>query len=320
MIEETSCETAETLKVKPKAKTKGIVLIAIGFPDYGSMAFNLALSIKNNNPEINISIIVDDRALLNLNEQKKAIFDQIIFDKKEDYTHSSTGLLIPMKLKLMLHDYSPYDSTLYLDADIIGGKTTDWSKLFTSLKGSGFNIINEGWYEPNGEKKLKGKYSLWANYDEIVSAYATNGKFLQSKLFAFRSEVMYFEKSEKMKEFFDLALLINNNPKVFVEQIANGLPDEFCFNLASAILGIEPKDLNFNPIYWWFIKGEITTEQRKNILENYYGISIGGKLIPKSIKDFYIALSNYHHEKAGIKANWDLKEKKSFAPKTRAKI
>ena len=69
---------------------KGILLIAAGHPYYGKMAVNLALGLKNTQPDVNITLAYESTAISHLNANERALFNLIEIPK--EYYHRS-GIL-----------------------------------------------------------------------------------------------------------------------------------------------------------------------------------------------------------------------------------
>ena len=62
---------------------RGIITIALKHSLYGRYAYNLALSIKANDPSIPVCVIADEKGIAHLHEGQRLIFDQIIEPSKE---------------------------------------------------------------------------------------------------------------------------------------------------------------------------------------------------------------------------------------------
>ena len=66
--------------------SKGIVIIALGYPLYGNAAFNLALSLKNTSPEIPIALVYEPNAISKLSSRELTYFDEFIKLDEKFYT------------------------------------------------------------------------------------------------------------------------------------------------------------------------------------------------------------------------------------------
>src|SRR5687768_10941291 len=97
---------------------KGIILLATGAPFYGRMAYNLAVTIKAVEP-VSVTVLHKGAGISHLSQKQLSIFDNIIEITDESFA-----------AKLCLLDYSPYDRTLYFDADMAWLPVKKPSELF----------------------------------------------------------------------------------------------------------------------------------------------------------------------------------------------
>lgn len=93
----------------------GIVLLAINHYHYAKMAVNLAISIKLSNPEVHITLLHDDKILSELIDKELRIFDNFIEIPKELYIYD--GKIEYGLVKVNIYFLTPYENTLYIDAD-----------------------------------------------------------------------------------------------------------------------------------------------------------------------------------------------------------
>lgn len=267
---------------------KGIILIATGHPNYGTMAYNLAVSIKSVEP-VQIAVVYDNPAMKYLSEQQKNIFDLHIPLPDNFRTGFSA--------KLHLDQLTPFDKTLYLDADMLwlGRKP---SQLFDEVSGNDFIAITEG-----DSGNINNKYYFWADYDEIISAYKVQ------KVYQIRSEVIYFEKGAKI---FSKARELKPEKKLkTIRMFGDIIPDELYFNIATAILGTEIKP--FMPAYWPRLHGEIMPNLPV-LYKEYYLLSFGSNLASPVMKRTYDNVMMVAVRKLGLPYLFKLKSKKEWAP------
>ena len=269
---------------------KGIILIATGHPNYGNMAYNLALSIKSVE-DIEVAVVHAGRSLEHLTPEQKQIFDHRI-DLPVDY---STGF----NTKIHLDQLTPFYRTLCLDVDMLWlGKKP--SELFTELEGCKFSIITEG--DSDNENK---KYYFWANPDEIKSAYKV------SKIYQTRSEVIYFEKGT---EVFAKARELEPDKKLnSIRRFGEWIPDELYFNIAMALLGIDPHKSRWMPAYWARLHGEVMPNMAVLFME-YFLLSFGSNAASPIMKRAYDNVMQVVVKKLGLPYMFKLKSKKEWAP------
>lgn len=272
--------------------TKGICIIASGHPQYGRMAFNLAVSIKatENFP---IALIVSGAAASHLNSHQLGIFDHIIPAKLPE-----TCLA-----KVYAYEHSPFDCTLLLDADMIWLPVHNPTELFMDLEGHEFAAISEG-----DSENPAGHYFFWANIEEIKK------KFEVERVNQYRTEVMYFVKSEKMEAFFNKAKdLIVNHGLSYTKKFAGGIADEMVINIAAAIYGLEPHDKKWAPSYWPRLHGDVIPEP-STLYRKYYLLSVGGNHAPAGTQKFYNGLMKAQSRKVGHQHLFALQSKFSYLP------
>lgn len=269
----------------------GICIVAVGHAQYGRMAYNLAMTIKAVE-NIPIAVLYGGSGLQHLNENQKGIFDYIIeMDAPQD-----------CGAKLCVYDYSPFSKTLLLDADMLWLPRHKPSELFLELEGFPFTAITEG-----DSDNPAGHYFFWGDLEEIRSKYKVD------KVYQWRTEVVYFEKSKKAASLFKLARKIHKNPGLkSVKKFGSGFPDELSINIACAVLGIEPHK-KWQPSYWPKMHRE-TVPPLTRLYEDYYLFSAGGNTAPPATQTFYNRLVKAQAPKVGRVHMFALQSKYTFLP------
>lgn len=247
----------------------GIIIVATGHAYYGRMAYNLALSIKANEPT-EIALIYNSDAIGHLDKWQLAIFDYVI---------EAPEIVIGTGAKLNAYDYSPFDQTLLLDADMIWLPDRKPSQLFDYFAETDFTCIAEGTSE-----KPSGYYYFWADMDEIRRVYGIQ------TMYQFRSEVVYFKKSPKIKKLFNDSKKIYAQPKLkTMKQHAGAVPDELALNIAASKNDIHPHALGWAPSYWFQLH-EMKMPDAMTLSKSYFLASMGGNVAPNQVKKFYNTL------------------------------
>lgn len=265
--------------------TQGIILIATNHPNYGNLAYNLALSIRSVEP-VSISVIYTDGSLGHLTDQQKLVFDNLI-ELPENHGDG-------FGVKLHLDQLTPYDETLCLDVDMLWlGKKP--SELFAQL--SGFNIITEG-----DSDKPNPKYYFWADAAEIKEHYKVD------RIYQTRSEVMYFEKGTSV---FSTARCIDISGLKTIRMFGTTVPDELYFNIAIAQLGLTIPP--FNPAYWCRLHGEVMPNLSV-LYRDYFLLSFGSNAASTIMKRAYDNVMQVVCRKLGLPYMFKLKSKKEWAP------
>lgn len=275
---------------------KGIILVATGAPFYGRMAYNLAVTIKSTE-DIPVTVLFNGDGLNHLSEKQKMIFDNIV----EIETSSFAA-------KLSLYDYSPYDQTLYFDADMAWLPHRKPSQLFAELQNVDFTGITEGWFDyETGEDKGNKMYHYWCDPNEAKEKYKLSGKYYQ-----WRSEVLYFKKGPVARKLFEEAKKIYAKPKVDAKKFAGHIPDELAINIAACKQGVEPHIIKWIPAYWHRLHGE--GKGLGEIARDYYLLSVGGNYASGVMKDCYNRVCKAAHNKLKLQYLFTLQSKKAVLP------
>ena len=271
---------------------RGIILFACGHPYYGRMAYNMALSIKAVDPLFPVAVVHSEQSLSHLTDDRRVIFDQMIL------LPGGTGFGVKLNLDLL----SPFEETLYCDVDMAWMPRRSPNELFDELKDVEFTSITEGHTDEPSPK-----YYFWADPVEIRKKYSIEGKIYQ-----WRSEVMYFKKTEKVKDLFSLARSIHANPGLdSVIKFGSQVPDELALIVATAKLGIEPHVYKWCPALWPRLHGN---NYGADLYEKYYLLSCGGNYATGDIKKIYNNILKAACSKLGTKHVFPLQDKKSLLP------
>ncbi len=258
----------------------GLLTIACKHAVYGRYAYNLAVSVKAWNPSTPISIIADEVGLSHLNESQRAIFDTIITPDYDDY--NKEGKCLPLCLKYHLYKYTPYVTTIFIDADTIFSPFAMLGQVFKSLKDIDFTIANRGKVAPE-----KG-FSQWLDAKAITAPY----------WYDLSSEWIYFNKSDLSRKIFEGALHEYNKGTLMTRAFAGDKPDEPFFMLSMVAQDLHPHKSPYKPSYWYAAEKYANAMQVKR---GYLLFSIGGKMIPKQQKLIYDELCRNASHKSGLK-------------------
>lgn len=285
--------------------SKGILIICAGHAYYGRMAMQLAVSLKVTEPDIKIALVHGGNAmahlsLFNLDDW----FDYIIPVPQEAITRKGNTEWI--KAKTFMYDLSPFDETIYLDADTLKLPRSKPSEMFEQLKDTDFTIQNRGYVSLDSKDDPK----QWAKYSDIKQAYG----FTDEKFYKIFSEFVYFEKCDRMETFFNAVKENYDDLKMPHQKFAGGIPDEICFSIAMMQTEIYPHSDNFTPIYWQTIEKRIPQD-----LNEYFALSAGGKITGEWTKNNYDRLVQHYFNSAGLRQIWKLQNKRRFLPE-RAEI
>lgn len=277
---------------------RGILLVAIGHPIYGRYAYNLALTIKAVEPDMQICVVHNNKSMTHLSEQQRSIFDF----ERVDFTGGGFAC------KTDLAFLSPFEETLFFDADMAWLPRKKPSDLFEELKDIEYTSITEGSTDdPNG------RYYFWADIQEIRDKYKIEGIIYQ-----WRSEVIYFKKTDKVIRLFDKAKEIYHNHGLSTaKKFGETVPDELAFNIACALQGVEPHVYKWCPSYWPRYHGNNLSLE--SIYSKHYLLSCGSNYSTNDIKRVYDRVMRYAAQTMKTQYVFQLLNKKDLIPE-RAKI
>lgn len=276
----------------------GIIIVATGHPYYGRWAYNLALSIKAVE-KFPIAVLYNGKALNHLSEEQLSFFDHII-ELPDDIPANQSS-------KLYTGQFSPFDNTLLLDADMLWLPNKKPSELFALLKGVDFTGITEG--RDNDPAR---DYFFWADVGEIRDVYG-----ITNDIYQWRTEVVYF--SMEGRNIINDALEITKNPRLkTVKQFAYAVPDELGVNVAAAKAGIAPHQYKWQPSYWHLMHRNVIPEPSK-LHEEYYLISFGSNVASGTIKKVYDQYMRAYCMMVGMQHVFPMESKRLFL-KERDKI
>jgi hypothetical protein len=250
-------------------------LLAIGHPYYGRMAYNLAMSIKAVDASVGITLVYTESAIAHINQRNMGVFDN-----KMPIDNTSE----PFGAKLLLDKLTPYERTLYIDVDTLWVNKQSPAVLFEQIKGISFTGITEGFHDYNDPEKSEHSkhYFFWADLEEIKNSYSID------KIYQWRSEFIYFEKSELIEELFGLMRNVYGKANNFktVKLFADHIPDELAINISCGHLGISPHIYKWKPTYWDRLNGN-NMPSIDELQHKYYVISCGSNANGGALKRVY---------------------------------
>lgn len=246
------------------------------------MAYNIAMSIKRYNPNINITLYIDVK-LLDYIKHDLEFFDNVNTLPGEIIYREKVGI-DPASVKINVPRFLPYDENLYLDVDGIALK--DLQPLINALS------EKEGYYLTQvvgkGTFKETIPYAIWSTKEKIWEFFDLNDSSIYP---AIQSSYAYFKKGPELDSFY--AKIKGYYDKGFsradIKQRWGGtLPDEMFYSATCANIGLDP-DSGLNPIFFGNKQNVKTYEEIKN--EYYicaiYGNGRGNTLTAKTYFHFY---------------------------------
>lgn len=286
--------------------TTGVVILALGHAYYGQMAANLAASIRFGDRDIPIHLVYAGDALNHLAPDKLALFTSMRELEKEYYHRN--GKKSYVKAKTHLYELTPFDRTLYMDADMLwlSGKRPI-AQALALLKEVPFTIQNRSYVDMATE--LGEHAYFWANANEVKAAY----NLTEGKLYGLNAEVIWFAKCSANAAYFAKVREVFDNPLALPREWAGDIPDEYAFAIASAILGHYPHQNPF-VIAYWYIEDAKKTVSLERITNDYWAFSAGGNNPPAKMRELYNTLALAYARGVGVQYPWKLQPKKAFIP------
>lgn len=231
---------------------KGFLILAHGKPFYLKWAYNLALSIKYFT-DIPVALVTD----LDVMRSPYNCYDIII----------EVNDLLPFHAKTRLPEFTPFEETIYLDADSLC--INDPSGLFDQDQEIKTHVYTPWKYEDRDKCTM-----IWANLSKLWSYYKIDPDHFYPET---NSSIIYFRKTSKVRQFFDLAeILYAEKPFPDYDRTTFAYyPDELAFNTAYSLCGLVPGwNENESPIY--FHGNTHGIMDVKNVMENRKFISLYG--------------------------------------------
>lgn len=293
-------------KKSEKEKSKGILLIALGHANYGRLAYNLAVTIKLNNPNIDIALAHNYTSITHLGHDKRSIFSHLINVPKEYYTHDNKFCAV--KTKTYANELSPFYCTLFIDCDVAMFPGKDINLIFNELNGIDFTIKNSGYYDCNtSERHDNSAYSYWAEIPLLVNKFKP-----KSKIWQVQGEVFYFEKSAG--KLFNHAQNAFNKQEITLSMDFAGcsMNDELAFIIAMIKTNTNCHYDNWKPSYWYFfdkLNFNIT-----EVISKHYFLSVGGHRVPSNVISLYSAIVGMAYKKQNLGAQFKFENKINYLP------
>jgi hypothetical protein len=254
----------------------GILIIAVGAKNYGQLAGSLAASIRANNCQLPIHLVYQEDTITRLDEQYLSLFTSKSIIPEHCITYKEKTCYI--KAKAHMNELTPFEKTLFLDADILMLNNGKINEIIEQLKDVEFAVKNSG-YKTYDIANLE--EHQWANLGDVKKAF----EFTNEKIWNVHSEFIWWKKTPKMNELFERwAYNFENMPISHIE-FGGCIPDELPLWISMAQLGVEPHKEMFLPIFWPMDSKDI--KRVSDLRNDYVGLSIGGNVIAPTQKNNY---------------------------------
>lgn len=221
-----------------KKLDSGVVLYAFGKPAYLQAAYNLAFSIKQFNPTVNITLFCESESALRKAVWNATVFDNVISINPERIR--TLGKFDPGKVKVTMYDSLPYHYNLYIDCDTVALK--DIQPLIDLLIKDGKPYVSHVvGYHTIAQGKDVIPSMQWAKADKVWNHWKLSN---ESVLPAINSSLQFIVKSNEAAKIFGTASdYYINNPlplKDLNMKWGGGQPDELYMNASFAVNDYDP--------------------------------------------------------------------------------
>lgn len=281
----------------------GILIIAAGAKWYGSLAGTLAASLRANGVTLPICLAHQKETISRLDNQYMDFFTDLVEIKPHQYTLADNTECF-IKCKAHMDELTPYDYTLFIDADVIMLNNGKINEVIESLKNVDFAIKNSG-FTPYDSDNITADSKQWANLLEVKEAFG----FTNEKIWNVHSEFIWWKKGHPL-----FAQWVKTFEDIRVENIVFGgcIPDELPLWIAMCQLGVEPHQSMWHPTYWPMDSSKIL--RLKDMKEaGYCGVSIGGNNIHTTQRESYDILVKLYAKILNLRYKFLAQPKKRWA-------
>jgi hypothetical protein len=280
-------------------KTRGIVLLALGSPEYGEMAFNLALSLKSADVKIPIAILHDNRGISTLHLEHLKMFAKQVEVPSHYYTYN--GQFYPIRAKLFVDKLSPWDRSILLDVDTIWYPEKKVSWLFGELEGEQFTGQIVFCKNPK-HIKLGEQFMCWGNVQDIVDNWGLS----EGKIYGINAFFWYWERGSYSEQLFDECrkiydLYLSGSKKIDHKVWRNIPVEEVCMGIATSRLNLTLSTSFYQPIaHPTIIRPKDTLEPHK-LSDRYWAITFPGTDIQPHLISWYNQVISSNNKRFNIK-------------------
>lgn len=282
--------------------TTGILIIAVGAKGYGCLAGSLAASLRANNCTLPICLAHQKETITRLDEQYLSLFTDFVEVKDEHITLNDNKECF-IKAKAHMDELTPYDYTLFIDADVLALNNESINAEIEKLRGVEFAIKNSG-YTTFDAETVNADSKQWANIYEVRDKFG----FANEKIWNVHSEFIWWKKGHKV-----FSKWVENFENIRVNNIEFGgcIPDELPLWIAMCQLGVEPHQSNWHPTYW-----PMDSRKMKRLKdmkeEGYCGISIGGNNIHSVQREAYDVLITIYAKRLNLRHSFKAQPKRKW--------
>jgi hypothetical protein len=269
----------------------GILTIAVGnkasSSHYGELAFNLALSLKANSPDTPIALAYSDEAVATLTKEQLSLFTHLVKCPPEYYSWS--GGFDGFKSKMHIDQLSPFDTTIFLDADAIWlnkGTVEQYLEIWEKHDWLPMTYTF-GFPSTNKITGHKAKYTFWDIWEGDITKLAEffDIDVKTGVIAQYNTSFVYFKKTDRVKKVFERMREYYSWETLPFIKFASRHPDEAFFDVASAKEGVLPPTTMHIPAFT--PSSDNTRSGLVAHLERYWVMTISGNRMDVRVTDAY---------------------------------
>ncbi len=270
----TPMDTPAIITEPIKSRTRGVLLIALGSPNYGMMASNLAFAVKVlSGKRIPVALLTENKALSRLTAlHKSEHFDFIEYIDPAEFTVNGKRDYGLMKLKMYAH--TPFDDTIFMDVDTMWFPGKNIEHIFNELGAEAGNVVPQNSGTANIIQAARDNWQVdWYMARDVLNKFKWENEWVGH----IHSYFMYFRKSDEAKKYFDCALEAHarfSSGEITVRHWRAGVADEACFSIAVGTSGLylKPERHHFSPLFQ--VHSNSMEQAYKIEARGYYGASL----------------------------------------------
>jgi len=272
---------------------KGALIVALGHVNFAKMAINLAISIKANSPSTRVALAHNFTNLDFIDKVYRKNVDYDFFLEEKFYKHKGKNAFGMMKT--LLYEFTPFEHTLYIDADSLMLKDKTLDRFFYEITVHDFIIPHYGRMNPT--KSDYDNHEHWVKFKTVKDFFLFKDAQIMGSC---QSSIIGFTKSELSKSIFKAANMVYHSlasRNIAENMWFNTVPDELCFWLAHGIVGHTP---TYNPepyvLFSHQLRG-VTNYTRVYSEKDIATFPSAMNSLKSYERDFYNLLVRYYSEK-----------------------
>ncbi len=291
---------------------RGIVLLALGDPYYGRLAFNMAMSIKAVDKYMPVALFYSEKSLEDLGSNHLELFDHLEELDEKYYRFNNVNQY--QRAKTWVYNLSPYDTTIYFDADSLWNPFRQPEWLFDQLAPYDFAIDCNGFLNLRTETRTRPNYLYWVkndNWPKIKRYYGVEtGVIPQTS-----STFFYFKRTKENDTLFrQIQTVYDKAAKDYLSPAVrwnSGIADEYAFNIGMMLENRLPHTIPFHPVYY---SGRSGLLSKQEILLDFWCMTNGGVVTLPDIAEIYNEGVDYFADKMGISERFHHENKTGVIP------